>query len=154
MKTVLALAFLPLMGTAAMANSVDAVEGQWRTVMHGADVRIADCGNGTPCAYLIHVDTSITGGETRDIRNKKKALRTRPLTDLPIFWGYKSSASGWTSGRLYNPATGQTFRSSITPISHDAIRVRGCLGPLCRAQVWTRIVETPSSKMDTQNDKS
>ena len=120
--------------------------GDWRTVRHGAEVKIVDCGDGSPCGYLTAVSDDIRGGATHDERNKNPALRARPLLGLPILWGYQKTDIGWNRGRLYNPETGQTFRSSVVVISSDKLKVTGCLGPFCRQQIWTRIHKSQNSK--------
>ncbi|MCA8900996.1 MAG: DUF2147 domain-containing protein [Hyphomonas sp.] len=135
----LVLAAAALLAGQAGAGALTGLEGSWRTVRHGADVEIRDCGDGSPCGYLVAVNAQVTGGRHLDERNPDAALRARPLAGLPLMWGFASARQGWQGGRLYNPETGQTFRASMTLISADQLRVRGCLGPLCRAQVWTRI---------------
>jgi len=143
--TLLTALFLGQAGLAEAYN-VDDIAGNWRTVLHGAEVRIADCGDNTPCAFLVSVGEDIRGHEIHDVRNRRPELRSRSLQDLPIFWGYQRSKSGWKRGKLYNPETGQTFRSSLVIVSTDKLEVKGCLGPLCRAQIWKRI-----QKQETAN---
>ncbi|WP_425408730.1 DUF2147 domain-containing protein [Hyphococcus sp.] len=135
----LALAGLSGFIDAAQAGDLSEISGSWRTVRHGAEVKIIDCGDASPCGFLQSVDDDVSGGHTRDINNKNPALRDRPLDGLPILWGYLREEEGWRKGRLYNPETGQTFRSSLELISPDRLRVQGCIGPLCRQQIWTRI---------------
>jgi uncharacterized protein (DUF2147 family) len=119
-------------------SRISDITGRWRTVMHGALVDISDCGDGTPCGRLVWVDGAISDGAVADARNPDRALRARPLIGTPILWGFRHGSEGWESGRLYNPQTGQTFRSSLRAVSRGGLRVTGCLGPLCRSQVWRR----------------
>ena len=77
--------------------------GDWRTVRHGAEVKIVDCGDGAPCGFLTAVSNDIRGGATHDERNKDPELRARPLQGLPILWGYEKAETGWRRGKLYNP---------------------------------------------------
>ncbi|MEM8636375.1 MAG: DUF2147 domain-containing protein [Pseudomonadota bacterium] len=123
----------------AQADGANSFIGDWRTVRHGAEVRIVDCGDGTPCGFLTSVSADIRDGATHDAQNREPELRGRPLEGLPILWGYRQGQSDWQSGKLYNPETGQTFRSSLAVVSPDRLKVKGCLGPLCREQIWTRI---------------
>ncbi len=132
----------------AGANDLSDMVGDWRTVRHGAEVKIRDCGNGSPCGFLVSVDTDVSGGSVHDERNSNRALRDRPLDGLPILWGYSSMNSGWKQGRLYNPETGQTFRSSLDLISSDRLQVKGCLGPFCRQQTWTRIRRSETAQSE------
>lgn len=141
-----------LTGT-AHAGDISELEGKWRTVRHNAEVNIADCGDGSPCGYLIAVGEDVSGGETRDIKNKDPEMRTRPLSGLPILWGYSTGKNRWVNGRLYNPETGQTFRSSMYLVSSNKLHVKGCLGAFCRQQVWRRIDQTnPLNNGSSTND--
>ncbi|MGB3624263.1 MAG: DUF2147 domain-containing protein [Henriciella sp.] len=142
---VLAIALAP---GPAVAGDLSDLVGTWRTVRHGADIRISNCGDGTPCGTLISVDLGIVGDSTRDENNRDKVLRSRPLDGLPILWGYSNGSDGWRNGRLYNPETGQTFRSSLSLISQNELKVRGCLGPLCRSQIWTRILSPTNQSIE------
>ncbi len=149
----LIIAGLGLGGTAS-ASDLSNLQGNWRTVRHGAEVKIFDCGDETPCGYLVSVSDKVRGGHTRDVNNKDKDLRARSLDGLPILWGYSHTVGGWEKGRLYNPETGQSFRSSLNQVASDRLIVRGCLGPFCREQVWTRMgtAET-ATKKDAKNDR-
>ena len=134
----IAALMLSLSGTTNASETV-LLKGDWRTVRHAAHVRIYDCGDGSPCGELISVDDEITGGSAFDERNPNHELRRRPLIGLPILGGFSLKKSRWRDGWLYNPETGQTFRSSLELMSKDKLKVKGCLGPFCREQVWIRI---------------
>ncbi|TCP61584.1 uncharacterized protein (DUF2147 family) [Rhodovulum bhavnagarense] len=133
---VFALAALAASGL--YAEGLEDVTGHWRTVRHGALVRITDCGDSSPCGRLAWVAPAIAEGNTHDIRNPDAALRRRPLIGVPILWGFTPDGQGWTGGHLYNPDDGKTFRAHLHLLSPRALHVTGCLGPLCRSQVWTR----------------
>jgi uncharacterized protein (DUF2147 family) len=133
-----AIAWAGVIG-AANAEPPTELFGVWRTQSHGAHVAISDCGDGSPCGVLVWAPPTITNGVTRDERNPNQALRSRPLVGVPILWGLRASRDSWRDGRLYNPDTGQTFRTSMTPTSPRHIRLTGCLGPLCRSEIWTRV---------------
>jgi uncharacterized protein (DUF2147 family) len=140
-KLVLSLFFLASL-TAANGQNAQYPVGRWRTQMQGALVDIKTCVDNSPCGVLAWVDQSISHGITTDIRNPNPALRSRPLIGVPIVWGLRRAGDGWEGGRVYNPETGQTFRSSMRPISDRRLRVTGCWGPLCRSEIWVR-VDTP-----------
>ncbi len=128
---------LLLCGAASAEGAAD-VSGRWRTQRHGALVDIQDC-NGSPCGVLAWAAPATTRGITTDQRNPNRSLRRRHLVGLPILWGLTPANGGWEDGRLYNPDTGQTFRSSLRVTSARQMHVTGCLGPLCRTEVWTRV---------------
>lgn len=125
--------------SAASAPEASSPVGRWRTQMHGALVEIKSCTNRSPCGFLAWVDHSVSQGITTDIRNPNPALRSRPLIGVPIIWGLRRDGPGWKGGRVYNPETGQTFRSSMQPVSDRKLRVTGCWGPLCRSEIWVRV---------------
>lgn len=148
----LALALLMLAGPAG-AENLGGLAGDWRTVRHGAHVVIGDCGDGTPCGHLVAIDPAVGGGRTHDDKNHDPALRGRPLDGLPILWGYAFEDGRWREGRLYNPDTGQTFRSTLDLVDPDRLRVTGCWGPFCRTQTWTRIEpRTSTNARETTHD--
>lgn len=128
----------PLMVGGSNAEGHDDLTGLWRTVRHGALVDIADCGDSTPCGTLTWISEAISEGNTTDIHNRNHALRIRPLIGLPILWGFECREAVCQNGRLYNPEDGKTFRAHMQLLSAAKLRVSGCLGPLCRSQIWTR----------------
>lgn len=132
----------------ASASELSEIVGDWRTVRHSADIRIADCGDGSPCGFLASVGSDLTRGRTHDENNRDPELRHRSLDGLPILWGYSRKADGWKKGRLYNPETGQVFQSSLNLISSNRLRVKGCLGPFCRQQTWTRISAPQAAQLE------
>lgn len=137
-KLALCLIFI-MSSTAINGQSVPNPVGRWRTQMQGALVEIRNCSGNSPCAFLVWVDQSVSQGNTTDIRNPNPALRARPLIGVPIVWGLRRAGQGWAGGRVYNPETGQTFRSSMHPISDRKLRVTGCWGPLCRSEIWAKV---------------
>lgn len=139
MRKLLLTLFLTAPLTVANAQNTASVAGRWRTQMQGALVDIKSCANQSPCANLVWVDQSISQGNAHDVRNPNPALRSRPLIGLPIVWGLRRGSKGWEGGKVYNPETGQTFRSSMAVISDQKLRVTGCWGPLCRSEIWVRV---------------
>lgn len=123
----------------AQANHSD-VFGLWLSEAKDGHIQISDCGDGTPCGALVWIDPE-TADTTLDARNKDRNLRTRPLLGVPIIWGYKRSKNGWKAGKIYNPEDGKTFRSSVKQHSENSLKVKGCLGPLCITNIWTRVVK-------------
>jgi uncharacterized protein (DUF2147 family) len=134
-----------LAGDARTSDLAD-LAGLWRDTRYGALVEIGDCGNGAPCGWLAWVDARLTEGQTQDVRNRDPLLRTRALVGLPVLWNFASSAQGWRDGRLYNPDDGRTFRVHLRLLSPSELRVTGCLGLLCRTEVWTRFMSGHSAR--------
>ena len=117
---------------AAAADLAD-LSGLWRTERHGALVQVVDCGDGTPCGWLVGVDATVA----------------RPLVGLPILWGFavrpEVGREDWRAGRVYNPDDGKTFPARLKMLHSAGLQVTGCLGPLCRSETWTRVVSTPAT---------
>lgn len=128
------LCFIPNL---ASANSHD-VFGLWQSEAQDGHIRVVDCGDGTPCGTLIWTDPVKTVSDY-DVRNKNEQLRGRTLIGVPIIWSFKRNETGWTGGKIYNPEDGKIFRASVKRQSADTLKVKGCLGPFCITNRWTRI---------------
>jgi len=131
--------------TSAAATNPHDVEGVWVTEARDGHIEINDCGNGSPCGTLLWVDPATTD-TLLDVRNANETLRPRPLVGVPIIWGYEKGKKQWQRGRLYNPEDGKTFRSSLKRLADGTLEVKGCLGPLCRINIWTQ-VDAPDGEM-------
>lgn len=136
MKHILAMSLIGL--SVPATASVDDVSGIWLTQKKDAQVRIFDCGNGTPCGKLSWVNPKSTD-TIYDARNPSPSQKTRKLVGVPIIWGFRTTDNGWHGGKIYNPEDGKTFRSSMRLLGSKKLEVKGCFGPFCRTNVWTRI---------------
>ena len=139
MRKLICSVFFVLLPTASVGQNAPYPLGFWRTQMHGALVEIRNCAPSSPCGFLSWVDPSISHGTTKDVRNPNAAMRSRPLIGIAIIWGLQRSGAGWKGGQVYNPETGQTFRSSMQSLSNRKLKVTGCWGPLCRSEVWVKV---------------
>lgn len=142
--------FLPI---GAQAGGAD-VYGLWLSEAKDGHIRIIDCGDGTPCGYLTWAEPQKAGAMLLDVNNRDTALRERPLIGIPIIWGFRSAKNGWKGGRIYNPEDGKTFRASVSRQSAETLILKGCLGPLCITNVWSRLPEpnSPENKNGAQDD--
>ncbi len=141
----LVLALLVAFTGPAWAEPLD-VAGTWAAESRygniKGDVRISDCGDGTPCGVLVRFDSSKTNQRT-DEHNPARALRQRPLIGAQLIWGFQRQGQVWRRGRLYNPEDGSTFACALQldPDGHR-LHVTGCFGPLCQTKIWTRVTAT------------
>ncbi len=121
----------------AIANG--SIDGLWQTEAETATVRIADCGDGTPCGVI---ETAVIpdGEPMTDVNNSDPAFRDQPIIGLTILDGFEADGDKWKKGRIYNPEDGKSYKSSIqlddTP---DILKVKGCIAFLCQTQRWTRV---------------
>lgn len=113
--------------------------GLWQTPVHGGQVRIARCGQAL-CGTLVTSDNIRTNPDLRDFNNANRALRTRPVRNLPLLNGFTGGPTEWTGGSVYNPQDGRTYHGRIVVTGPNTLRLRGCVFvPLCRTQTWTRV---------------
>ena len=126
----------------AMSEPNMSVLGVWETPEKDARIEITDCGDGTPCGDLIWIDPVSADSET-DINNPTKALRDRPLIGIRMVWGFTSRRDQWRSGKVYDPESGRTYRAELNLKEANQLKLKGCFGPICRSQVWSRVPESP-----------
>ncbi len=62
-----------------------------------------------------------------DQKNPVPELRARPVIGLQVLSGYEFRRGAWR-GRIYDPASGKTFKSHIKPDADGNLRVRGYVG--------------------------
>ena len=77
-----------------------------------------------------------------DRENPEKKLRDRPQLGLRIMEGYTFRGENfWDDGMIYNTENGKTYRSSLTLLAPDRLRLRGFIGiPLIGGStVWKRV---------------
>lgn len=126
----LAVALLLVCGAPAQAAAP--VAGRWLSDGGKAMVEIAPCGTAL-CGRIVRVLVSTTGVAT-DRNNPDPKLRSRPLAGLTILSGFIDGGTVW-KGRIYDPESGRSYRSELER-RDGTLRVKGCLGPFCRTQVW------------------
>ncbi len=114
--------------------------GTWLTQAGDARVRVSKCGGGICGAvtWLREPNDPATGEPQRDSKNPNPALAKRPIVGLVLFHNMQPSGTARWSGTIYNADDGQTYASNISMTGPDMLRVEGCLGALCGAEVWTR----------------
>lgn len=112
------------------------VTGRWLTVDGKAIVEIGTCGRSL-CGRIARVLKPRPGGPAIDANNPNAALRRRPIEGLTILSGFAAKGDRW-AGRIYDPESGRTYRSELRA-DGDTLSVKGCFGPFCRTQAWTRV---------------
>src|ERR1700712_1775136 len=119
------------------------VTGDWRVADGVANIRVAQC-NGSMWGGVAWEKTP--GG--RDTHNPDVSKQNRPTLGMPILIEMKKKpgADQW-EGQVYNAKDGQSYSSTIKPVSSDQLEIQGCvLGFLCGGETWTRVAgPIPSS---------
>jgi uncharacterized protein (DUF2147 family) len=131
---------LMLDAPAALAQAGGDVTGVWLTQAGDAKVRVSKCGGGI-CGVVIWLKAPIdpaTGKPAVDDKNPNPALARRPMIGLPLFSGMRPAGDNKWSGQIYNADDGNNYVSHISVTGPDALRVEGCVGPLCGGETWSR----------------
>ncbi|HEX8555855.1 MAG TPA: DUF2147 domain-containing protein [Sphingomonas sp.] len=128
-------ALLALAATTLVAAAPAPVTGRWLTVEGKAIVEIAPCGQAL-CGRILRVLKPGPDGPAVDANNPNPALRTRPVEGIQILSGFTVAGDKW-KGRIYDPESGRTYRSELVAAG-GGLKVKGCFGPFCRTQNWTR----------------
>jgi uncharacterized protein (DUF2147 family) len=136
---------LTFLAAAALAVSVSApafaqdVTGLWQTQTNGGQVEISRCGNSL-CGKLVTSNHIKSDPAIKDTKNKDASLRTRPLKNMQMLYDFTGGPEKWTGGKVYNAADGGTYSGTITLLSANELKLKGCIvAPLCKTEKWTRI---------------
>jgi uncharacterized protein (DUF2147 family) len=138
LRLVATLVFVGLANAAAAAGPNDP-SGVWLTQAGDAKVAVSRCG-ATICGKVVWLRDPIdsaTGKPQVDDKNPNPALATRPIIGLQLFSGMKSAGPNRWSGRIYNADDGKSYASNIT-LQGPALKVEGCVGPLCGSETWSK----------------
>jgi uncharacterized protein (DUF2147 family) len=129
-----------LAAPSAKAQAGGGASGVWLTQAGDAKVRVSKCGGGI-CGVVVWLREPIdpaTGKPQLDDKNPNPALAKRPVIGLALFTGMHASGPNKWSGEIYNADDGKSYHSNISVPGADALRVEGCVGPLCGGETWTR----------------
>ena len=133
-KTTLALAAL-LCATPLVA--AQPIEGRWITAEKDAVITIGECGSSTCGRITKFLVAPPQGLDQRDVNTADAKLRQRKLLGMPVLTDFSEDAELWR-GQIYDPKSGKTYRSVIRRKDANRLEVKGCIGPFCQTQVWTR----------------
>jgi uncharacterized protein (DUF2147 family) len=132
----IALAALALLAAGQLA-AAEPVAGSWVTASRDGVVQIGACG-ASLCGRLTRfLVVPPQGADQRDVHNPDARLRSRKLLGLPILTGFREDGGVWR-GTIYDPKAGKSYRSVIRRLDAKRLEVKGCIGPFCQTQVWTK----------------
>ncbi len=89
-------------------------------------------------------DDGLQGGAPRvDLHNPDQALRSRGLGQLLIGEGFTLDGDSLTGGRIYDPGSGNSYKSTLTLMPDGLLQVRGFIGIslLGRTMYWYPLAE-------------
>lgn len=133
----LAAASLLAIATPAFADPLN-VFGTFATQAGNSHIKIADCGDGTPCGKVVWIDPEgLPPGETVDTVSDAKGAK---IMGLQLLNGFARKAADWRGGTIYDPEAGKTYASRLKRLANGNLEVKGCIGPICQTQVWTPVI--------------
>jgi uncharacterized protein (DUF2147 family) len=123
---------------AVMAQAAPAaISGRWVTKEKDAVIEIAPCGAAMCGRIAKYLKTPPNGVDQKDINNPDKALRTRKILGISVLQNLKPVDKEW-KGTIYDPRNGKSYRSVVFLAKNGTLTVKGCLGPICQSQIWTK----------------
>ena len=77
-------------------------------------------------------------GKVAKTFNKAGKLIKGPNDGKRVLWDMKTAKANVYEGKMLLPLYGKTIGGKLT-IAGKGLTVRGCLGPICQSQKWTRV---------------
>ena len=117
--------------------------GLWYAEGGAAQVAIELCG-AELCGRVVWLRSPLDedGCDLLDRNNPDPSLRDRKVEGLEVLRGLVPQADGtWANGRIYDPASGNTYTCRLALEGNDRVRLRGYVGiPLIgRTTTWIRV---------------
>ena len=131
------LAAIAALASAAPLLAAQPIEGRWVTAEKDAVIQIGKCGKSLCGKIARFLVAPPQGLDQRDVNNKEPRLRNRKLLGMPVLTGFSEESDLWR-GEIYDPKSGKTYRSVVRRKDANRLEVKGCIGPFCQTQVWTR----------------
>ncbi len=127
---------------AAQSAAAQGVTGWWIDQTGKAGIVISPCG-GELCGKIEWLRQPLTAAGTpkTDIHNPDTADRSRLICGLTMLGGFTEAQNGsWKGGWIYDPNSGNTYKSKMHVGADGKLHVRGYIGvPLLgRTEVMTR----------------
>jgi uncharacterized protein (DUF2147 family) len=134
----LGIAGLFSMVLSGLALADEGASGVWKLNSGKVTVRIAPCGPSL-CGAIVGLAKPLDkkGQPKVDKRNPNESLRSRPLMGLTVLANMKPAGENRWQGTIYNADDGRTY-SSYMNVSGNSMKVKGCVGPLCKSMVFIR----------------
>lgn len=117
----------------------DALLGKWQTKEKKATILVTKVGN----LYEGHIIGLRPGREhILDVKNPDPKKRTRKVMGVKMLRHFHYKGDGrWKKGKIYDPVSGNIYKSSIKMEDENTISIRGYVGvpALGRSTVWKRV---------------
>lgn len=116
--------------------------GYWLT--SGSVVKIENCNNQV-CGKIItiFVDDEVDPKSILDDNNKNKSLRDRMLIGIDLLSEFEindQDQKTFKGGKIYDPRSGNTYKSNLYLDQSGILKVEGCLAFICDGEEWQPLI--------------
>ena len=116
--------------------------GYWLT--SGSVVKIENCNNQV-CGKIItiFVDDQVDPESILDDNNKNKSLRDRMLIGIDLLSEFEvndEDQKTFKGGKIYDPRSGNTYKSNLYLAQSGILKVEGCLAFICDGEEWQPLI--------------
>jgi len=123
-------------------SSDEGIFGYWLT--SGSIVKIETCNNSI-CGEIATVFTEegVDPESILDENNKDKSKRERPIVGINILSDFsieKSDQKIFKGGKIYDPRSGNTYKSNLYLNEDGTLKVEGCLAFICDGEEWQPLI--------------
>ena len=123
-------------------SSEEGIFGYWLT--SGSIVKIETCNNSI-CGEIATVFTEegVDPESILDENNKDKSKRERPIVGINILSDFsieKSDQKIFKGGKIYDPRSGNTYKSNLYLNEDGTLKVEGCLAFICDGEEWQPLI--------------
>ena len=123
-------------------SSEEGIFGYWLT--SGSIVKIEPCNNSI-CGEIATVFTEegVDPESILDENNKDKSKRERPIVGINILSDFsieKSDQKIFKGGKIYDPRSGNTYKSNLYLNEDGTLKVEGCLAFICDGEEWQPLI--------------
>jgi len=143
MKIALVFASALLLSYFASAQTPASILGKWESAHGSGQIEIVKRGDHY-FGKLINMKNPVdeSGKPLLDKNNPSKELQSRPVLGIDLLTGfvYKGNNS-WTSGKIYDPRSGNTYSGQLTMPADDKLNIRAYFGIslLGHTETWNRV---------------
>ena len=116
----------------------DNIFGYWLT--SGSIVEIENCNNQV-CGKIVtvFVEDGVDPESILDDNNKDKSLRKRTIIGIDLLSEFEiknKDQKTFKGGRIYDPRSGNSYKSNLYLNDNGILKVEGCLAFMCDGEEW------------------
>lgn len=120
----------------------DNIFGYWLT--SGSIVKIENCNNQV-CGKIVtvFVEDGVDPESILDDNNKDKSLRKRTIIGIDLLSEFEiknKDQKTFKGGRIYDPRSGNSYKSNLYLNDKGILKVEGCLAFMCDGEEWQPLI--------------